>query len=118
MADVQEKQHHVDDAKATYLEVADRFKNDARAPEALFRMAQLMRGSARPDKEAEARRILADIANKYRKSRWEARALPWSSSWETPTGSGSVRCVKPRAARALPPEAVEVGTPLVRPQSG
>jgi TolA-binding protein len=75
MADIQEKQHHVDDAKATYLEIADRFKDNARAPEALFRMAQLMRGSSRPDKEAEARRILADVANQYRKSRWAARAL-------------------------------------------
>jgi TolA-binding protein len=75
MADIQVKQHHVDDAKATYLEIAERFKDNARAPEALFRMAQLMRGSERSDREAEARRILADIASQYRKSRWAARSL-------------------------------------------
>ena len=75
MADIQEKQHHVADAKATYLEIAERFKDNARAPEALFRMAQLMRGSERSDREAEARRILTDIAGQYRKSRWAARAL-------------------------------------------
>jgi TolA-binding protein len=75
MADIQVKQRHVDDAKATYLEIADRFKDNARAPEALFRMAQLMRGSERADREAEARRILTEIANQYRKSRWAARAL-------------------------------------------
>jgi serine/threonine protein kinase len=75
MADIQVKQRHVDDAKATYLEIADRFKDDARAPEALFHMAQLMRGSERADKEAEARRILTEIASQYRKSRWAPRAL-------------------------------------------
>jgi TolA-binding protein len=75
MAAIQEKQRHVDDAKATYLEIAERFKDDARAPEALFRMAQLMRGSERSDKEAEARRILTGIASQYRKSRWAPRAL-------------------------------------------
>jgi TolA-binding protein len=75
MAEIQVKQRHVDDAKATYLEIADRFKDNARAPEALFRMAQLMRGSERSDKEAEARRILTEIASHYPKSRWTARAL-------------------------------------------
>ena len=75
MAEIQEKQRRVDDAKATYLEIADRFKDNARAPEALFRMAQLMRGSQRSDKEAEARRILTEIADQYKKSRWAARAL-------------------------------------------
>jgi TolA-binding protein len=75
MADIQVKQRHVDDAKATYLEIADRFKGNARAPEALFRMAQLMRGSQRADREAESRRLLTDIASQYRKSRWAARAL-------------------------------------------
>jgi TolA-binding protein len=75
VAEIEEKQRRVDDAKATYLEIADRFKDDARAPEALFRMAQLMRGSQRSDKEAEARRILTEIADQYKKSRWAGRAL-------------------------------------------
>jgi TolA-binding protein/tRNA A-37 threonylcarbamoyl transferase component Bud32 len=75
MATIQEKQRHLDDAKATYLEIAERFKNDARAPEALFRIAQLMRGSERSDKESESRRILTEISTQYRSSRWAARAL-------------------------------------------
>lgn len=75
IAEIQEQQRRVDDAKATYLEIADRFKDDERAPEALFRMAQLMRGSERSDKEAEARRVLTEIASEYRKSRWASRAL-------------------------------------------
>jgi serine/threonine protein kinase/outer membrane protein assembly factor BamD (BamD/ComL family) len=75
MADIQEHQRRPDDAKATYLEIADRFKDNARAPEALFRMGQLTRGSDRTDKTGEARKILAAVAKDYPGSRWAARAL-------------------------------------------
>jgi TolA-binding protein len=75
MAAIQEKQRRVDDAKATYLEIADRFKDNARAPEALFRMTQVTPPSERADKEAERRRLLAGIVAQYPKSRWSARAL-------------------------------------------
>jgi TolA-binding protein len=75
MADIQEHQRSPDDAKATYLEIADRFKDNARAPEALFRMGQLTRGSDRADRSGEARKILASVAKTYPNSRWAARAL-------------------------------------------
>ncbi|HEY3258221.1 MAG TPA: protein kinase [Gemmatimonadaceae bacterium] len=75
MAAIQESQGRVDDALATYVEIALRYPADERAPEALFKMGQAMLRSRRHGKEAEARKIFSDVAEKYPATVWAARAL-------------------------------------------
>ena len=55
MASVHERQGRIEDAMATYLEFAHRYRKDARAPEALFLMAQSTLRTKRATKEADAR---------------------------------------------------------------
>ncbi len=75
MATIQEKQAKIEDAMATYLEIADRYQGHARAPEALFRLAEAALRSRRAGKESEARKILADLTQRYAESPWAVRAL-------------------------------------------
>jgi TolA-binding protein len=72
---IHEQQRRPNDAMATYLEIADRFKGNPGTAEALYKMAQMTRKSNRIDKELEARRMLADLVDQYPKSAWAARAL-------------------------------------------
>ena len=60
---------------ATYLEIANRYRDDPRAPEALFLMAQNALRTKRPAREAEARRILSELATKYPDTSLAPRAL-------------------------------------------
>jgi TolA-binding protein len=48
-----ERQGKLEDAMATYLEIANRYRDDPRAPEALFLMAQSVLRTRRPAREAE-----------------------------------------------------------------
>jgi serine/threonine protein kinase/outer membrane protein assembly factor BamD (BamD/ComL family) len=75
MASVQERQGRVEDAMATYLDFAHRYGGDARAPEALFLMAQTTLGTSRTTKEAEARELFREVAFRYPLSSWAPRAL-------------------------------------------
>jgi len=75
MADIQKTQGRTDDAMGTYLEFATRHPRHSRAPEALFRMAQLVSVSKRRDRESEARTILANIADNYPGKSWAVHAL-------------------------------------------
>jgi tetratricopeptide (TPR) repeat protein len=74
-ATIQERQERIDDAMATYLEIADRYKGQPRAAEALYAVAGLAGRSKRPDRFAEARRLLTSAAEQYADSPWAARAL-------------------------------------------
>ena len=75
MASIQEAQAKPEDAMATYLEIADRFKSDERSAEALYRFADLTLKSKRSQKEAEARKILNQLADTYPTSPFAPRAL-------------------------------------------
>src|SRR5207249_4049514 len=75
MASIRQRQGKVDDAMATYLEIANRYPTDGRAPEALFQLAQQALHSKRPDKEPEARTIFTRTATQYPESPWAPRAL-------------------------------------------
>jgi TolA-binding protein/predicted Ser/Thr protein kinase len=74
-AGIQEKQNRPNDAMATYLEVAERFKGNPRAAEALYRVAHLTLQSKRPGKEEEARKTLEGLVRQYAKTSWAAVAL-------------------------------------------
>ena len=75
MASVHERQGRIEDAMATYLEFAHRYREDARAPEALFLMAQNTLRTKRATKEADARELLGKVASSYPQSSWAPRAL-------------------------------------------
>jgi serine/threonine protein kinase len=74
MASIQERQK-LEDAMATYVQIADRFPAHARAPEALFRLASATQRSRRPTREADARQILTGLVARYASSPWALRAL-------------------------------------------
>jgi serine/threonine protein kinase/outer membrane protein assembly factor BamD (BamD/ComL family) len=75
MASVHERQGRIEDAMATHLEFAHRYREDARAPEALFLMAQNTLRTKRGTKEADARELLGTLASSYPQSSWAPRAL-------------------------------------------
>jgi TolA-binding protein len=75
MASIQETEGKIEDAMGTYLEISERYRSHARAPEALFRMAQDALQSRRPGKESEARKLFSDVSGKYPNSPWAVRAL-------------------------------------------
>jgi len=62
-------------AMGMYIEIANRFPDDARAPEALARLAEWTLKSKRRDKEQDARRTLTDLVARYPRSPWAPRAL-------------------------------------------
>jgi len=68
---------------STYLEIASRYPKDARAAEAKYEMAESMLKSKRPDRDAEARRMLTDVVQRYRSSPWAPRALMARAELET-----------------------------------
>jgi serine/threonine protein kinase/outer membrane protein assembly factor BamD (BamD/ComL family) len=75
MASVHERQGRIEDAMATYLEFAHRYREDARAPEALFLMAENTLRTKRATKETDARELLGTLASSYPQSAWAPRAL-------------------------------------------
>jgi len=68
---------------STYLEIASRYPKDVRAPEARYAMAESMLKSKRPDRDAEARRMLTDLVQRYPSSPWAPRALMARAELET-----------------------------------
>jgi tetratricopeptide (TPR) repeat protein len=74
MASIQER-HTLEDAMATYVQIADRFASHPRAPEALFRLASATERSRRPTRETDARQILSGLIDRYTNSPWALRAL-------------------------------------------
>ena len=75
MASIHQRRGRMDDAMGTYLEIANRFKDHPRAPEALFSLAQSTLASRRSGKETDARRLFGEIASRYPQSSWAPRAL-------------------------------------------
>ena len=75
IAHIQQTLGRTNDALATYLEIAERFKGNVRVPEALFQMALLTRQSDREQRDLEARRILSSLVTDYPRSRWAPRTL-------------------------------------------
>jgi serine/threonine protein kinase len=75
MGSVQEAQGKHEDAMATYLEIAHRFKGHRRGAEALYRFAEVTLKSRRADKEAKARNALEQLVAAYRDDFWTPRAL-------------------------------------------
>jgi serine/threonine protein kinase/outer membrane protein assembly factor BamD (BamD/ComL family) len=75
MAAIHERKEQVEDAMATYLEIADRYRSNARAAEASFRVAALTLRSKRSDRTSAARRLFAGVVEQFPRSVWAARAL-------------------------------------------
>jgi TolA-binding protein len=83
IASIHDARGRIEDAMSTYLEIASRYPDDARAPEARYEMAESMLKSKRPDRDAEARHILTDVVRRYQSSPWAPRALMARAELET-----------------------------------
>ena len=83
IASIHDARSRIEDAMSTYLEIASRYPDDARAPEARYEMAEAMLKSKRPDRDAEARRMLTDVVQRYQSSSWAPRALMARAELET-----------------------------------
>ncbi len=75
MASVHTARGDTANAMGEYVEIASRFPDDPRAPEALLRLAESTMTSKRRDKEQQAGRILTDLVRKYPASPVAAQAL-------------------------------------------
>jgi TolA-binding protein len=75
IASIQETQGRPENALATYLDLASRFPNHTRAPEAMFRMAQCILQSRRWSRTIDARTLFGELAARYPASPWAPRAL-------------------------------------------
>jgi outer membrane protein assembly factor BamD (BamD/ComL family) len=74
-------------AMSTYVEIATRFPDDSRAPEAQLKLVQAMLRSKRPNKEQDALRTLNVLVDKYPSSVWAPRALLIRAELETKSGA-------------------------------
>jgi serine/threonine protein kinase len=75
IASIHDARGKIEDAMSTYLEIASRYPEDVRAPEARYEMAESVLKSKRPDRDADARRMLTDVVQRYQSSPWAPRAL-------------------------------------------
>ena len=75
IASVHETRGDAANAMSTYVEIATRFPDDPRAPEALTRLARSLLTSRRPQSQASALSTLNAVAEKYPRSAWAPRAL-------------------------------------------
>ncbi|HUK37414.1 MAG TPA: protein kinase, partial [Vicinamibacterales bacterium] len=83
IASIHDARGRIEDAMSTYLEIASRYPDDTRAPEARFEMAESMLKSKRPDRDSDARRMLTDVVQRYPSSPWAPRALMARAELET-----------------------------------
>jgi serine/threonine protein kinase/TolA-binding protein len=74
-ADLLEKLARVTDAMAAYVEFAQRFPADPRAPSSKLRLAELTLKAGRGDRELTARQILSDIVSSYPRTPHSQAAL-------------------------------------------
>ena len=72
---------------STYIEIANRFPEDPRAPEALVRLAESTLTSKGRDKDQDARRTLTELVQKYPESPWAPRALLMRGDLEARQGA-------------------------------
>ena len=72
---IQETQGKIEDAMATYLEIAHRYRGKPRGAEAQLRLGQVTLQSKRRGKESDAMQAFAEVAKQYPKTEWAARAL-------------------------------------------
>jgi serine/threonine protein kinase/TolA-binding protein len=64
-ASLLEKLGRMEEAMAAHVEFQSRFGSDARIPDSKLRLADLILKSRRPDREAEARKLLGEVAEGF-----------------------------------------------------
>ncbi len=75
LANVYERQGHIDDALAAYVELRSKYTPSPEAAEGTVSMADLVQRSKQGDRETTARTLYTDVVTNYAKSPWAARAL-------------------------------------------
>jgi serine/threonine protein kinase len=86
-ASIHETRGDIANAMSTYVEIATRFPDDPRAPEAQVKLAQAVLKSKRAEKERDALRTLNSLVDKYPDSVWAPRALLIRAELETKAGA-------------------------------
>jgi tRNA A-37 threonylcarbamoyl transferase component Bud32 len=75
LAHVQARQKKVDDAVAAYAAVCARYPTHPKAAEAMFYQAQTLLRSRRASRDADARKLLTEIADRFRGHAFVSRSL-------------------------------------------
>jgi tRNA A-37 threonylcarbamoyl transferase component Bud32/tetratricopeptide (TPR) repeat protein len=75
MASIYERQGHVADALAAYVELRSKYTSSAAAAEGTVSMADLVQRSKQDDKESAARALYSEVVATYPQSPWAPRAL-------------------------------------------
>lgn len=83
LAQVQERQKLVDEAIASYAAVVARYPTHPKAAEALYFQAQAILASRRRERDADARKLLSEIVDRFRGHAVVTRALLLRGELET-----------------------------------
>jgi outer membrane protein assembly factor BamD (BamD/ComL family) len=75
LAHVQSRQREIDEAVAAYAAVVARYPDHPKAAEAMYYQAEALLGTRRKDRDAEARRLLTEIYDRFPGHVFVARAL-------------------------------------------
>jgi TolA-binding protein len=75
MASVYERQGHIEDALAAYVELRSKYTPSPEAAEGTVSMGDLVQRSKQDDRENTARTLYTDVITTYPKSPWAPRAL-------------------------------------------
>ena len=103
LAQVQERQKQMDEAIAAYAAVVARYPTHPKAAEAMYFQAQAILGSRRRDRDADARKLLSEIIDRFSGHSVVSRALlrrgeieARKQAYRVPTRSSARRC-RPRS---------------------
>jgi TolA-binding protein len=94
-----------EDAMGAFVEFGSRYKGHARAPEALYRLAQLTAQGTRPGSIEEGRQLFGEVAEKYSDSPWAAMALSERAALEDRL---KLRLVDPAIGASVPASLVSL----------
>ena len=74
-ADACVQQDRIEDAMAAFVELRTRYKDSPRVPEASLRLAQLTLLTKQKTKDEDARKVLAELVERFPASPWSLRGL-------------------------------------------
>ena len=94
-----ERQNRAEDAQAAYVELRSHYGTSAAAPEATIRLADLMLRSKRPDRDATARGLYGEVAERFPKSPKAPLALSKKAALED---RAKLRALDPELGTSVP----------------
>jgi TolA-binding protein len=111
MGAIHTRQNRPEDAMAAYIDLRSAYGSSAAAPEATFRLAELLQRSRRPDKDAASVNMLDEVITRFPASPWAGRALAQKAAIDERTKR---RVVDPQLATQVPAALVSYRTLVER----